>query len=75
MIHLSLCGMFFPAILIGNGLRLIVILSPKVLVLDPFDSLDLCLWHGQLEISFQSVPLGASLGNIFNHDLVIFSRQ
>ena len=67
--------MFFPAILIGNGLRLIVILSPKVLVLDPFDSLDLCLWHGQLEIIFQSVPLVACLGNVFNHDLVIFSCQ
>jgi hypothetical protein len=75
MIHLSLSGMFFPTILNANGLRLIVILSPKVLVLDPFDSLDLCLWHGQLEIIFQSVPLVACLGNVFNHDLVIFSCQ
>jgi len=67
--------MFFPTIFNAKCLRLIVVLSPKVLVLDPFDYLDLCLWHGQLEISFQSIPLVACLYNVLNHDLVILSCQ
>ena len=57
VIHLSLFSMLTPSMLIGNVFNLFVINPPEFLVLDPLDTLNLCLRHGQLEISFQPVPL------------------
>jgi hypothetical protein len=57
MIHLSLSSMLSPSMLSGNVVNLILISPPELLVLDPLDTFDLCLRHGQLEISLQSVPL------------------
>ena len=57
MIHLSLSSMLFSSMLCGNVIDLNLIGSPYLLVLDPLDALNLCLRHGQLEISLQPVPL------------------
>jgi hypothetical protein len=42
-----------------------------LLVLDPLDTLDLCLRHGQLEISLQPSPLFLPLRKVLDHDLFI----
>jgi hypothetical protein len=51
-----------PSMLIGNVFNLFVINPPEFLVLDPLDTLNLCLRHGQLEISLQPVPFIRTLG-------------
>jgi len=59
----------------GNIIDLILINPPELLVLDPLDALDLCLRHGQVEISLQPVPLVSPLMNVLNHNLVIAGQQ
>ncbi len=75
MIHLSLSSMLSPSKLSGNVIDLILINPPQLLILDPLDTLDLCLRHGQLEISLQPVPLISALRKVLYHNLVITCQQ
>jgi hypothetical protein len=67
--------MLIPSMLIGNVFNLFVINPPKFLVLDPLDTLNLCLRHGQLEICLQPVPLISPLSKILDHDPFIACQQ
>ena len=75
MIHLSLSSMLSPSMLSGNVIDLILINPPKLLVLDPLDALDLCLRHGQVEISLQPIPLVSPWSKVLDHNLLITGQQ
>ena len=61
--------------LCGNIFDLILIMPPQPLVLDPLNTLDLCLRHGQLKISLQPSPLVLPLRKVLDHDLFISCQQ
>ena len=75
VIHLSLFSMLFPSMLSGNVIYLILINPPELLVLDPLDGLNLCLRHGQVEISLQPIPLISPLSKVLDHNLLITGQQ
>ena len=61
--------------LCGDVINLKLISPPLLLVLDPLDALDLCLWHGQVEISLQPIPLVSPLCKVLDHNNIIACQQ
>ena len=59
----------------GLFIKLVLVHSPQFLILDPLNTLNFCFSHGEIEISFQPIPLIGTFYKLSHHYLVIACQK